>query len=168
MIRTLPPVHPNSLCSPRLGWDKFPAMPRPAKLPDLSDVDITELKLMILAVLERHGMGPEWRRSMRGAGRPLYSTSPNFAHASHCRQLTSNSAFAVSSVATRLSVRRLSGLLGKCNAQNHRRCSGPPQQRDELPPPYAEHGAPSRGCRRRSYQLGTAGRRRFDASRACR
>jgi hypothetical protein len=42
-------------------------MPRPAKLPDLSDVDITELKLMILAVLERHGMGPEWRRSMRGA-----------------------------------------------------------------------------------------------------
>ena len=67
MIRTLPPVHPNSLCSPRLGWDKFPAMPRPAKLPDLSDVDITELKLMILAVLERHGMGPEWRRSMRGA-----------------------------------------------------------------------------------------------------
>jgi hypothetical protein len=42
-------------------------MPRPAKLPDLSDVDITELKLMILAVLERHGMGPEWRRSRRGA-----------------------------------------------------------------------------------------------------
>ena len=42
-------------------------MQRPAKLPDLSDVDITELKLMILAVLERHGMGPEWRRSMRGA-----------------------------------------------------------------------------------------------------
>ena len=42
-------------------------MPQPAKLPDLSDVDITELKLMILAVLERHGMGPEWRRSMRGA-----------------------------------------------------------------------------------------------------
>jgi hypothetical protein len=34
-------------------------MPRPAKLPDLSDVDITELKLMILAVLERHGMGPD-------------------------------------------------------------------------------------------------------------
>ena len=32
-------------------------MPRPAKLPDLSDVDITELKLMILAVLERHGHG---------------------------------------------------------------------------------------------------------------
>ena len=44
-----------------------PAMPRPAKLPDLSGVDITELKLIILAVLERHGMGPEWRRSMRGA-----------------------------------------------------------------------------------------------------
>jgi hypothetical protein len=42
-------------------------MPRPAKLPDLSGVDITELKLIILAVLERHGMGPEWRRSMRGA-----------------------------------------------------------------------------------------------------
>ena len=42
-------------------------MPRPAKLPDLSDVDITELRLMILAALERHGMGPEWRRSMRGA-----------------------------------------------------------------------------------------------------
>jgi hypothetical protein len=42
-------------------------MPRPAKLPDLSDVDITELKLMILAMLERHGMGPEWRRCMRGA-----------------------------------------------------------------------------------------------------
>ena len=42
-------------------------MPRPAKLPDLSDVDITELRLMILAVLERHGMGPEWRRCMRGA-----------------------------------------------------------------------------------------------------
>jgi hypothetical protein len=41
-------------------------MPRPAKLPDLSDVDITELKLMILAMLERHGMGPEWRRCMRG------------------------------------------------------------------------------------------------------
>jgi hypothetical protein len=32
---------------------------------------------------------------------------------------------AASSVATRLSVRRLSGLLGKCNAQNHRKCSGP-------------------------------------------
>ena len=32
-----------------------------------TDVDITELKLMILAVLERHGMGPEWRRCMRGA-----------------------------------------------------------------------------------------------------
>jgi hypothetical protein len=47
--------------------DKFPAMPRPAKLLDLSDVDITELKLMILAALKRHGMGPEWRRSMRGA-----------------------------------------------------------------------------------------------------
>ena len=29
-------------------------------------------------------------------------------------------------------------------------------------------GAPSHGCRRRSYQLGTAGRRRFDASGACR
>ena len=42
-------------------------MPGPAKLPDLSGVDITELKLIILAVLERHGMGPEWRRSMRGA-----------------------------------------------------------------------------------------------------
>lgn len=42
-------------------------MPRPAKLPDLSDVDMTELKLMILAALERHGMGPEWRRRMRGA-----------------------------------------------------------------------------------------------------
>ena len=28
---------------------------------------ITELKLMILAALKRHGMGPEWRRSMRGA-----------------------------------------------------------------------------------------------------
>ena len=41
-------------------------MPRPAELLDLSDVDITELKLMILAVLERHGMGPE-RRSMRRA-----------------------------------------------------------------------------------------------------
>ena len=32
----------------------------------VSDVDVTELKLMILAVLERHGMGPEWRRSVRG------------------------------------------------------------------------------------------------------
>ena len=42
-------------------------MPRPAKLPDLSDVDITELKLMILAALERHSMGPEWRWRMRGA-----------------------------------------------------------------------------------------------------
>ena len=42
-------------------------MPRPAKQPDLSDVDVTELKLTILAVLERHGMGPEWRRSLRGA-----------------------------------------------------------------------------------------------------
>ena len=41
-------------------------MPRPAKQPDLSDVDVTELKLTILAVLERHGMGPEWRRSVRG------------------------------------------------------------------------------------------------------
>jgi hypothetical protein len=51
----------------------------------------------------------------------------SFAHASHCRQLASNSLFAASSVATRLSVRRLSGLLGKCNAQNHRRCSGPPR-----------------------------------------
>jgi hypothetical protein len=28
---------------------------------------VDKLKLMILAVLERHGMGPEWRRSMRGA-----------------------------------------------------------------------------------------------------
>jgi len=42
------------------------------------------------------------------------------------------------------------------------------EQRDELAPPHAEHGAPSHGCRRRSYQLGTAGRRRFDASGACR
>ena len=32
-------------------------MPRPAKLPDLSDVDVTELKLTILAVLERHAWG---------------------------------------------------------------------------------------------------------------
>jgi hypothetical protein len=32
---------------------------------------------------------------------------------------------ASSKVATRLSVRRFSGLLGKCSAQNHRRCSGP-------------------------------------------
>jgi hypothetical protein len=46
---------------------------------------------------------------------------------SHCRQLASNSDLAASSVATRSSVRRLSGLLGKCNAQNHRRCSGPPR-----------------------------------------
>ena len=47
----------------------------------------------------------------------------------------------------------------------HRRAA---EQRYELPPPHAEHGAPSHGCRRRSYQLGTAGRRRFDASGACR
>jgi hypothetical protein len=37
-------------------------MPRPANLPDLSDVDITELKLMILAVLE--GDAFYWRRSI--------------------------------------------------------------------------------------------------------
>jgi hypothetical protein len=53
--------------------------------------------------------------------------SASLAHASHSRQLSSNSAFAASSVATRLSVRRPSGLLGKCNAQNYRRCSGPPR-----------------------------------------
>ena len=53
-------------------------MPRPAKLPDLSDVDITELKLMILAALERHGMGPEWRRRMarRLAACSTYAAAP--------------------------------------------------------------------------------------------
>jgi hypothetical protein len=34
-----------------------------------------------------------------------------------CCQLASNSAFAASSAATRLSVRRFSSLLGTCNAQ---------------------------------------------------
>jgi hypothetical protein len=36
----------------------------PAKLPDLSGVDVTELKLMILTELERHGMGPEWPKDV--------------------------------------------------------------------------------------------------------
>ena len=83
------------------------------------------------------GLATEARRGIfgcQGARRPVsdqhIDIEPNqffgqrrepFAHASHCRQLVSNAAFAASSVATRLSVRRPSGLLGKCNAQNHRR-----------------------------------------------
>ena len=42
-----------------------PATPRQAAQPLRRR--ITELKLMILAVLERHSIGPEWRWSMRGA-----------------------------------------------------------------------------------------------------
>jgi hypothetical protein len=42
-------------------------MPRPAKLPDLTNVDITELRLAILCVLDQHHCGPEFRRIMRGA-----------------------------------------------------------------------------------------------------
>src|SRR4029077_8995448 len=45
-----------------------------------------------------------FRRNARALGRLTWrphSTSPSFAHASHCRQLASNSPFAVSSVATR-------------------------------------------------------------------
>jgi hypothetical protein len=41
------------------------SMPRPAKLPDLTGVDLTELKLAILAELDRRGHGPEFRKAMR-------------------------------------------------------------------------------------------------------
>jgi hypothetical protein len=41
-------------------------MPRPAKLPDLANVDVTELQLMILAVLDQHNVGPEFRKVMHG------------------------------------------------------------------------------------------------------
>jgi hypothetical protein len=40
-------------------------MPRPAKLPDLTGVDPTELKLAILCVLDQHHCGPEFRKVMR-------------------------------------------------------------------------------------------------------
>jgi len=46
-------------------------------------------------------------------------------------------------------------------------CRTAAEQRYKVSPPHAEHGAPSQGCRHRSYQLGTAGRRRSDASGAC-
>jgi hypothetical protein len=39
-------------------------MPQPARLPDISDIDPSELMLAILVELERHGMGPEFRRVM--------------------------------------------------------------------------------------------------------
>jgi hypothetical protein len=53
-------------------------MPRPAKLPDLSDVDITELKLMILAALERawHGAGMA----------PAYARRADWRHARPMRR----------------------------------------------------------------------------------
>jgi hypothetical protein len=41
-------------------------MPRPRPLPDLANVDVTELQLMILAVLDHHNVGPEFRRVMPG------------------------------------------------------------------------------------------------------
>jgi hypothetical protein len=34
-------------------------------LPDISDVDLAELQLMILTILDQRGLGPEWRRCMR-------------------------------------------------------------------------------------------------------
>jgi hypothetical protein len=39
-------------------------MPRPAKLPSLEGIDITELKLAILSVLDQHHCGPEFRKVM--------------------------------------------------------------------------------------------------------
>jgi hypothetical protein len=59
------------------------------------------------------------------ADHPSYlPDSSSLAHAFQSRQLASNSAFAASGVSTRLSVRKFSGLLGKCSAQNQRRCLG--------------------------------------------
>jgi hypothetical protein len=48
-------------------------MSRPAKLPDLSDVDITELKLMILAMLDHP-------RSSRLAAGPFQNRVPQNRH----------------------------------------------------------------------------------------
>jgi hypothetical protein len=38
-------------------------MPR-TKLPDLTDVDLAELQLAVLAIFEQHHMDPEFRRTM--------------------------------------------------------------------------------------------------------
>jgi hypothetical protein len=40
-------------------------MPRPAKLPDLTNIDPNELTLAVLAVLDQHNVGPEFRKAMR-------------------------------------------------------------------------------------------------------
>jgi hypothetical protein len=40
-------------------------MPRPAKLPDLTGIDPVELQLMIRAILDQRGVGPEFRKAMR-------------------------------------------------------------------------------------------------------
>jgi hypothetical protein len=40
-------------------------MPRPAKLPDLTNIDPNELTLAVLAVLDERHCGPEWRKVMR-------------------------------------------------------------------------------------------------------
>jgi hypothetical protein len=64
----------------------------------------------------------------RGLGSRLTlpeNTFSSFAHAFHLRQHSSNSFFAASSDPARLSVRRFSGLPGKCSAQNQRSSSGP-------------------------------------------
>ena len=54
-------------------------MPRPAKLPDLSGVDITELKLIILAVLERHGI----RNGAKVCAAPRLATCSTYAAPGH-------------------------------------------------------------------------------------
>ena len=60
-------------------------------------------------------------RRSQPADRGGFGISSSLAHAFHCFQLASNSALASSSVAARLSVRRVPGLLGACSAQNQRR-----------------------------------------------
>ena len=49
--------------------------------------------------------------------------------------------------------RSRSSLLRARRERPHRRAA---EQRYKVPPPHAKHEAPSHGCRRRSYQLGTA------------
>jgi hypothetical protein len=41
-------------------------MPRTAKLPDLASIDITELQLVILAILDERGLGPEFWQCLNG------------------------------------------------------------------------------------------------------
>jgi hypothetical protein len=41
-------------------------MPRIKPLPDISDVDPNELTLTVLAVLDQHHVGPEFRKVMHG------------------------------------------------------------------------------------------------------